>query len=119
MRTSQGQHCHSTLSLTVIFIDCYDNLAAIAVIFCQNDSVAILPWLARTPADAAAHHRHEVRRRQPRGGVHEEEPAAACRAHRLPDRHPGLPPPVAAARAVHARADEGLHELRRGADRLG
>jgi hypothetical protein len=46
-RLAQGDHCHSTLSLAVI--DCHwlsslrdlpTNLAAIAVIFCQNDSIA-------------------------------------------------------------------------------
>jgi len=44
---SRRRHCHSTLSLAVIdchsLHDCrdlHDSLAAIAVIFCQNDSVA-------------------------------------------------------------------------------
>ena len=41
---SHGRHCHSTQSLAVIgchSLMIYTNLAAIAVIFCENDSVAL------------------------------------------------------------------------------
>ena len=44
-RIRPGRHCHSTLSLAVIryhsvFRDLHTNLAAIAVVCCQNDSAA-------------------------------------------------------------------------------